>query len=429
MTGDAHQDLTWRWAETDEEKLLAQFDDELLKNQIAFVSDTIKAKWPGFRGPNRNAIIRNVRIETDWSTTPPVELWRRPIGPGISSFAVLGDFLYTQEQRGAEEVVGCYTLSTGKPVWRHADTARFWDSHAGAGPRGTPTISGSRIYSLGPTGILNVLNASDGKVVWSRNAASDTDVNIPEWGISSSPIVVDSVVIVAIVGKLAAYNVNSGDPLWFGPDGGDGYSSPHLVTIDGIKQILLMSGNGVISVEPDDGDQLWNYAWPPGARIVQPALTTDGDLLIGSGELNGIRRIAVRHVSNKWITKEIWTSKRLKPYFNDFVVHKGHVYGFNGSKIVCIDVEKGNRQWAGGRYGYGQLLLIADQDLLLVQSETGELALVMATPEQFTELARLPAIEGKTWNHPALVDDILLVRNSQEMVAYRMQLVKGSLGF
>jgi outer membrane protein assembly factor BamB len=425
MTGEVNQDITWRWAETSEERLLAQSEDEMFDMPATIGIDTLKAIWPGFRGLNRDAVIKDVRIETDWSKSPPVELWRRSIGPGISSFAVLGEFIYTQEQRGEMEVVACYSLSTGRPVWRHGDIARFWDSHAGAGPRGTPTVRHGRVYSLGPTGILNVLKASDGKLVWSRNTVSDTEVEIPEWGISSSPLIDGDIVFVALVGKIAAYDRNSGDPLWFGPDGGEGYSSPHLMTIDGIKQIVLMSGNGVMSFAPDDGKQLWEYAWPPGARIVQPALTESGDLLIGGGQLNGIRRISVMQGPDGWTIKERWTSKKLKPYYNDFVVHEGHIYGFNGSRVVCVDVENGIRKWTGKRYGYGQLVLFADQDLLIIISEEGELALAMATPDQFNELSRISAIEGKTWNHPAVAGDALVIRNGQEMVAFRLPLEGG----
>jgi outer membrane protein assembly factor BamB len=427
ITGDAASDFAWRWAETAEERLLAHANDKRAAIPPVPAAVTTAADWPGFRGPHRDGVVSGVRIETDWSRWPPVELWRRPIGPGWSSFAVRGGLLYTQEQRGSDEVVACYSLTNGEPVWTHRDAARFWESNAGAGPRATPTLGNGRVYTFGATGILNALDAGSGAAVWSRNAASDTGTTVPEWGFASSPLVVGDMVIVAVAGKLAAHDLATGKPRWFGPDGGAGYSSPHLWTIDGVAQILLMSGRGATSVAPADGTLLWEYPWPADVRIVQPALTSDGDVLmsaVSAGGGAGIRRIAVAHGPGRWTVEERWTSAGLKPYFNDFIVHNGYAFGFDGSILACIDLKDGMRKWKGGRYGHGQLLLLSDQDLLLVLSEEGELALVAATPDQFTELARFPAIEGKTWNHPALAGDVLLVRNGQEMAAFRLSLAR-----
>jgi outer membrane protein assembly factor BamB len=173
--------------------------------------------WPGFRGPHRDSIIRGAKIETDWAKSPPVALWRRPIGPGWSSFAVQGDRLYTQEQRGDDEIVACYKVSTGEPVWSHKDAVRFYESNGGAGPRATPTLHHGRVYSFGATGILNALDAATGSVVWSRNAASDTNRQLPIWGFTSSPLVVGDVVIVAVSGTLAGYDAaTGGKPRWIG---------------------------------------------------------------------------------------------------------------------------------------------------------------------------------------------------------------------
>jgi outer membrane protein assembly factor BamB len=196
------------------------------------------------------------------------------------------------------------------------------------------------------------------------------------------------------------------------------------MTISGVTQVLLLSGTGVTSVAPADGTLLWEHAWP-GVPILQPARTSNGDVLITTGDMAGgagTRRIAVAHGSGGWTVDERWTSAGLKPYFNDFVVHKGHAFGFDGSILACIDLEDGKRKWKGGRYGHGQLVLLPDQDVLLVLTEDGELALVSASPDKFTELARVPAIDGKTWNHPVLVGDVLLVRNGQEMAAFRLSL-------
>jgi len=422
FTGNFENDLKWRWAKTPEERLLSQARNETLARSIVPAVVKTSAEWPGFRGPDRDGIARGARIETNWSLSPPVQLWRRPIGPGWSSFAVSGDLLYTQEQRGDDEVVACYKMTTGEPVWRHADATRFWESNAGAGPRATPTLSNGRVYTFGATGILNALNAGDGAVLWSRNVATDSKTKVPGWGFSSSPLVIEDVVIVAAAGTLVAYDLATGNSRWFGPAHGGSYSSPHRLAVDGITQVLLLSGAGATSVTPSNGALLWEHAWP-GSTIVQPALIGNGDVLVstggGSGGL-GTRRLALTHGPEGWTVRERWTSMGLRPYFNDFVVHKSYAFGFDGSILACIRLEDGVRKWKGGRYGNGQLILLPDQDLLLVLSEAGELALVGATSEEFRELGRFSAIQGKTWNHPVLIGGVCLVRNSQEMAAFRL---------
>jgi outer membrane protein assembly factor BamB len=465
IKGESAAQLAWRWTPTPEERLLAHADDEpkpippapptaeVPKEPAAAKTgdtpldsarDTSTARpapppaktapagpsivsngydWPGFRGRERNGVVRGVRIDTDWSASPPVQLWRRPIGPGWSSFAVHGDLVYTQEQRGEEEIVSCYSLTTGEPLWRHRDAVRFYESNGGPGPRGTPTVHNGRVYSFGATGIVNALDAATGAVVWSRNAMIDTGAQIPGWGFASSPLVFNDAVIVAASGRLVAYEIATGNPRWVRQTRGGGYSSPQMVTIDGVNQILLLSGGGVTSVAPADGSVLWEHSWLDGVSIVQPALAVDGDVLVAAGDAMGgagIRRVAVAHGSGGWTVEERWTSRGLKPYYNDFVVHKGHAFGFDGTILACIDLSDGTRKWKGGRYGAGQLVLLPDQDVLLVLSEEGELALVSATPDRFTEIARFPAIEGKTWNHPVLVGDILLVRNGEEMATFRL---------
>jgi outer membrane protein assembly factor BamB len=246
-------------------------------------------------------------------------------------------------------------------------------------------------------------------------------MKVPMWGFSSSPLVVDDLVIVAASGALVAYDLATGELRWSGPASGEGYSSPQLLSIDGVAQVVQLNGEGAFSVSPADGTQLWNYPWP-GYPIVQPTLTADGDMLVAVNQGSGLRRIAVNHGPGKWTVDERWRTNRLKPYYSDIVVHEGHAYGFDGSVIVCINLEDGMRTWKGGRYGAGQIFLLADQSLLVVLGEQGELALVSASPHQFTELATFPAIEGKTWNHPVLVGNVLLVRNAEEMAAFKLTL-------
>jgi outer membrane protein assembly factor BamB len=423
ISGGAGTDFEWRWSRTAEEHLLAETGGASADGTAALSAAT-QAEWPGFRGPQRNSSISGTQIETDWVATPPQELWRRPIGPGWSSFAVRGDFFYTHEQRGEEEVVSCYRASTGEPVWQHADPVRFWEANAGAGPRSTPALIGDRVYSFGATGVLNALDARDGSLLWSKNVAEDTGAEVPGWGFASSPLVVKNhglgATVLVHAGAVAAYDAATGELRWVGPESGGSYSSPHHATLGGVEQVLQLSWNGVHSYAPEDGTLLWEYEWPSATRIVQPGWTQDGDLLISAGESKGLRRIAVTPGSTEWTVEERWTTNRLKPYFSDFVVHQGHAYGFDGNILACIDLETGERRWKGGRYGSGQMLLLADQHLLLVISEKGDLALVSATPDAYAELARAPALDGKTWNHPVLAGDLLLVRNGEEMAGFRL---------
>ncbi|HVQ43093.1 MAG TPA: PQQ-binding-like beta-propeller repeat protein, partial [Vicinamibacterales bacterium] len=314
--------LHWRWTPTAEDLLLAKAENALPAAPVAApataasdpaapvaapaavapstpVETAMPAEWPGFRGPSRDGVVRNLRIGTDWAQSPPVVVWKRDIGPGWSSFAVQGDLLYTQEQRGNDEVVAAYSVATGKPMWAHKDPVRFYESNGGAGPRGTPTLSGGRVYTFGATGILNALDARTGAVLWSGNVARDTDTKVPGWGFSSSPLVAEGVVIVAAAGNLAGYDAATGKHRWTGPRHGGSYSSPQLVTIDGVAQVVMMSSAGTTSVAPATGDVLWEHAWEGGA-IVQPAVLPDGGLLINTiaatGGL-GVRRLNVAHAS------------------------------------------------------------------------------------------------------------------------------------
>jgi outer membrane protein assembly factor BamB len=429
VTGTMDTDFAWRWSATTEERFLASEASALPDAPVAPEVAVETAAWSGFRGAGRDAVVAGVTIDPDWSRNPPQEIWRRPVGPGWSSFALVGNRLCTQEQRDKEEVVVCYDAATGEPIWLHADPARFWEAMAGAGPRATPTYHDGRLYTLGATGVLNCLDAATGAPVWTRNIADDSGARVPEWGFASSTLVVDDLVIVHAAGApegraVVAYELASGEPRWHGPASGPSYSSPHLVTIEDVRQIVMITGEGAFGLEPETGELFWKHAWPMGAdgsRVLQPTIVEGGDILIGTSFGMGTRRISVSSdASGTWTADEAWTSRGLKPYYNDLVVHRGTAFGFDGSIMAAIDVATGDRAWKGGRYGNGQVLLLPDQDLLLVISESGELALVRASAEKFEEVARVPVLDGKTWNHPVVADGVVYLRNAEEAAAYRL---------
>ncbi|HVX61500.1 MAG TPA: PQQ-binding-like beta-propeller repeat protein [Pirellulales bacterium] len=428
LTGDLKPDIRWRWSPSDEDVYLAERSQnafEAADGSQAAALEVRPGDWPAYRGPQRNGEVRGLEISTSWNAQPPKLVWRQRIGPAWSSMLVIDGRLFTQEQAGEAEAVVCLDAETGRRVWTHEDAARFWDSQSGAGPRATPAFAEGCIYAQGATGILNCLDAATGKVRWSRNVMEDSGASLPMWGFSSSPLVAEGVVIAYAGGKadkrLLAYRTADGELAWTASAGPTSYTSPQPAEFGGKPQALFLSDLGLVALDPATGKECWRYdAATPGVwRAVQPAVLGPADVLIASEDL-GTVLLKVSEQEGRWNAERKWSSRAMKPGYNDFVIYDGFAYGFDGGAFCCLDVKTGKRRWRRGRYGRGQTLLLADQGLLLVSSETGEAVLLEATPEAHRELGRFQAIEGKTWNHPAIAQDCLFMRNDQEIACYRL---------
>jgi outer membrane protein assembly factor BamB len=433
LTGDLDPDIHWRWSRTPEDLYRAertaaggQAADGSARVVPASAPPLQPGDWPAFRGPERDGAVHGVRIATDWDTNPPRQIWRRRVGPAWSSVAVVGDRLFTQEQRGDAEAVVCLDAASGREVWAHEDAVRFWDAQSGAGPRATPTLADGRVYALGGRGTLNCLDAATGERKWSHDITADSGAKVPIWGFSCSPLVVQGVVVVFAGGEgpkgLLAYHADSGEPAWSAATGRNSYSSPQPATLGGQPQVLFLSDGGLTAVDPASGAVLWEHpgAGPGMPPSIQPHPVGDAQVLCPITKDPGLELIDVSPGEPSGSPARHWTSKDLKPSYNDFVVHDGSLYGFDGSLFCCVDVKTGKRRWKEGRYGHGQVLLLADQPVLLVTTETGEAVLVATNPDRHEELGRFQAVNGKTWNHPVIAHGRLYVRNAEEMACYEL---------
>lgn len=431
MWGDYALDWHWRWNPTTESRLLEELES---RGKTTAAVDAVfpdadswlaSPEWSEFRGPDRDSVQHGPVYSSDWSANPPERLWKRPIGPGWSSFVVAGKLLFTQEQRGEHESVVCYHADSGDEIWVQEIASRFYEELGGVGPRATPTLAEGQLFVQGASGQVQRLDSKTGEAVWTQDLRRLADRDPPTWGFSSSPLVVGPLVIAYAGGDddkgTLAFDRDSGALKWSAPAGNHSYSSPQLATIRGSELVLMMTNAGLRLLDPADGTVRLNHEWTvEGYRAVQPAVVDNHAILISSGTGVGTRRIDVSEVDGVLSAEEIWTQKSLKPDFNDYVVHDGHAYGFDNAIMTCVELTTGKRKWKGGRYGKGQVLLLADSSLLLVAGEYGDVVLLNADPSGHQELASFKALEGRTWNHPVVVDDRLYIRNAQEAACYRL---------
>lgn len=384
-----------------------------------------KRNWTDFRGPQRDGICRGETISLDWDIDPPREVWRQPVGGGYASFVVTDGRAFTIEQRRKQEVVTCYDVATGHEIWAYAYDASFEETLGGDGPRATPTWHDGRLYALGAQGHFHCFSAEAGEVIWKTDLLQGGDIPNLEWGLSASPLVVDDMVIVTHSGKadpsVFAFDAKTGVPRWQTP-GSQGYSSPMLETVCGVRQILNLGGTELRGLDPASGKVFWQHPWNTYMWInaSQPLLIEGDRIFLSSGYSHGAALVQVSREGDEWNTEELWASERsMRNKFSASVILDGHAYGLDEAILCCVELATGERKWKGGRYNYGSVLLVDDH--LLVLSEDGRLALVKAHPTANEELGGVQILEGRTWNNFVLVDGLLLARNDRWMVCYDLR--------
>jgi outer membrane protein assembly factor BamB len=380
--------------------------------------------WTDFRGPARDGHYqRPVRL--DWPASGLQPMWKQPVGGGYASFVSARGRAFTIEQRGAREVVAAYDVMTGRELWTQQWDAFFREMMGGDGPRATPTWFDNRVYALGATGELACLDDASGRVIWRKNILEDNQAENLQWGMAAAPLIVDETVVVHPGGpagrSVVAYNRHTGARVWEGRNDRASYSSPMLVTLGGVRQLIVFSAIRVMGLTPDSGRVLWEYPWvtSPDVNASQPIVIGDNRVFVSTGYGKGAAVIELTPAEKGFTVREVWRNIRMKNQFTSSVLHDGFIYGLDENILACVDAATGDLKWKGGRYGYGQVMLASGH--LIVLTEAGELVLVRATPEGHQELVRFQAIEGKTWNHPAIVDGILLIRNLQEMAAFDLR--------
>ncbi len=429
FSGDMTPNVVWRWSDLPGVAAEAQHAARTGKTSGLDPVNLTPGKFDclEYRGPARDGIVPGPALTRDWSSVGPKLLWEQPIGGGYGAFVVAGNVLITIEQRRDDECIACYDRETGVEQWTYRYPEHFSEMAGGEGPRSTPTVWDGKVYALGAGGHLACLDAADGAMLWTENVLERSGVKNVQWGMSGSPLLVDGMAVVNCgvqdgdeqSSGVLAFDAISGKLKWKAGKSQGSYASPMLATLGEKRQILIFDAAGLAAHDLDDGTELWRFEWKSDFDInaVQPIVVDQQRVLISSNA--GAALVQVVQAGDAWSVDEIWRNRSLKCNFSCPILHAGYVYGLDNGILACLDVETGNRQWKGGRYGHGQMLL--RDDLIVVLAETGHLALVEATPEEFRELGKIePFPSQKTWNNPTLVEDLAYIRNDLNMACYRL---------
>ena len=413
----------------------AQYLDASLKKKddLEAIDATVGPEdFASYRGAKRDGVITFVKLHRNWDAAPPVVSWRHACPEGYGGVAVAGNIVVTLEQHGTQEVVACYDRATGRPRWAYPYDA-FHQDVMGDGPRSTPTIHNKMIYTIGATGELVCLNA-EGKLQWSKNVLTEAKAKNIKWGLTGSPLIVDDLVIAhagidpkaPAESALIAFNQADGKVRWKTGHRPAGYSSPQLVTLAKVPQILLFDGAGLVSYDPKTGKELWTFPWITDYDMnsIQPVVVGDDCVFISSELNNGCALLRAKSTDKEsWTVETVWKNKNLAARYANPVTDGKTIFGLHDMAgfLRALDVSDGSIKAKGERHGPGQMLLVDDL-LLVVNGKTGDVVLFETADTNCKELGRFSAFENsdKTWNTPALAGGQLFIRNQAEIACVKL---------
>lgn len=391
------------------------------------------ADWPQWRGPHRDGRAPAVAIRTDWEQNPPARLWSAPCGGGYSSFAVVGNRLYTQDRQGNDERILCLDAATGQPVWEHRYLADYSALRAGytVGPRATPTVFEGRVYAVGAVGKFVCLEPKEGgqpRVVWEHDLLAEFGAATPTWGVACSPLVEGNAVIVQPGGKNAsvvAFDRETGQVKWKAGSNPAGYSSPVAATVGSVRVLFAFAGDALLAIRAADGELLATYPWKTdnNGNIATPLVVNDY-VFISSAYNKGCALLRVVPEGDRLKLEEVYarSNRVLRSHHASPVFKDGFLYGFDGTMSTlprCVDLRKGVEveDWGDGSRVKSGSLILADPHLI-VFGENGDLWLVEANPKEFEIVASVPAVvKGQQlWALPVLAGGRLYLRGGNAIV-------------
>lgn len=348
-------------------------------------------------------------------------MWKASgLGEGYAGFAVTAGKVFTQGQNGDQEFVIALDASTGRKAWQVTTGGQFRERR-GHGPRGTPTIDGDSLYALAADGSLACLQAANGEKVWGLNLVQAFGGEVPNWGFSESPLIDGDRVIVTPGGQgasVVALHKKTGKVVWKSQSDEAGYSSPILADVDGRKQVIVLTGNGVLGLGSSNGELLWRYDKVSNrtANIATP-IFHDGHVFVSTDYGTGCALLKL--TGGK--AEEVYFNREMRNHYSSSVLVEGHLYGFSSQILTAMEFSTGNVLWKDRAVGKGSVAY-ADGKLYLL-SEDGVAALAEATPAAYREISRfeIPRGEFPTWTPPVIAGGRLYLRGQDNAWCFNVK--------
>jgi len=382
----------------------------------AFVAGA-SGDWPNFRGPNHDGISREPDLKFEWKSPLPL-VWEREVGSAFSSFACVGDRVYTCGTQDKQQVLFCLNADTGAVLWQKPFEPELVERQGGDGTRSTPTISDGRVYILGGHGSLVCFDAAGGEEVWRRQFNSK-----PTWFYSGSVLVEGDLAIVSAGGSdgsLAAFDRKSGREVWKCGSDPVGYATPYPFTFNGRRYVAAFLGKCALIAEAATGREVWRMPWQTDWDVnASSPLFHDGYLFFSSGYRHGCILLKLKADGDKLASETVWQSTVLRNKFQSCVLHEGHLYTSDETGLKCVEFLTGKEKWNHRRMKHGTVVL-ADGHLFVL-SENGELLIAPATPAEFKPKTRAEILSGRCWTVPVLHRGRLYARNLKRLVCFALR--------
>lgn len=384
---------------------------------------TIQAQqsWDRFRGANGSAVLTDIAISDVLPEQGPQLLWTKAVGNGFSEVAVSNGVAYifsSDTLEGGYEYLAAFDADSGKEIWKtKVDSMWFEKDGWGHGPRSTPAIGENNLYCLSGFGKFAAYSKNAGKEVWSVSLPEDFGSAIPRWGYSTSPVILDDIVIIETGGTddraFTAFRTDSGEIVWSKGKGTSSYCSPAYAEINGQPQ-LVFAIDTMLYAYNSKGEELWNFRMPLRGPMAMPVFMEPNRFFVSSVSRTGGFVVEVN--DNK--PEQVFTSTTMQNNWSSSCYKDGYLYGFSRAKLQCVSAETGEMVW--GKRGFGKGSLIIVDSKLLVLSDQGKLIMAEATPEAYSELDSFQVLEGKSWTAPSFADGKLFVRNLDKMACYKL---------